>query len=73
MFDFFDEIIEFLSQIVSWANWAINGVESFLMLAAGVSAPWLEQIESFPPAYSWLFIGVIGMLVFDFIRGRGHD
>lgn len=71
MFDFFEEIAEFLSQLV--AN--TNSFQSFLTDAVYSFSDVLEWVKDFSSnlgaPFSWCIPIVMLFTVFDFIRGRG--
>lgn len=71
MFDFFNEITDFLSQLVTNAN----DFKSFLANSLQSFSDVLEWVKEFsnnmPAPYSWVIPLVLMFTVFDFVRGRG--
>lgn len=70
MFDFFDETIEFLSQITYWINWGVGTCKNILTAGTGSLVQWSEFFVSLPEPASWLCISTLAVLIFSFIRGR---
>lgn len=70
MFDFFDEVIEFLNQVVDMINWFFSFIWSVLT-TAGTSVGHISDMASgFPAPFAALILLSLGALIFEFIRGR---
>lgn len=71
MFDFFDEIAEFLSQVVD----NFNSFQMFMqnsILSFGDALEWIRNFnENLPEKFAWILPLVMLFMVFDYIRGRG--
>lgn len=70
MFSYFEQVIEFLSQIVYWLNWGINTCRGILSTGAQSLAQWTDFFQGLPVPVSWLCISTLTVSVFKFIRGR---
>lgn len=70
MFDFFEEVIEYLSQVVTNQNWFSSTIDSFLSSAEGTLRFLSSFSQSVPALLSWVLLASGVVLVFDFIRGR---
>lgn len=71
MFDFFYEIIEFKGQVVSWANYFINGCQSFLTSFHDTASNWTPVFTALDNPFSWLLTASVIYGVFRFLRGHG--
>lgn len=70
MFDFFDEVIEFLQQAGSIFNWNIGFVQQVLNRFSKVTGQFLPVFADAPPNLVSLLILLVVGLIFDFVRGR---
>ncbi|MBR1528317.1 MAG: hypothetical protein IJ642_06045 [Oscillospiraceae bacterium] len=71
MFDFFDEIQEFLSQAVTNYNNFSAFVSDAVVNFADV-LDWIQRFsEAMPAPFSWIMPLVMIFAVFEFARGRG--
>lgn len=72
MFDFFGDVISFLSSIVSLINWLFVSLFSFLSVFRSTSA--LSQVgaavQRLPAEIGALAAFLLAAKVFSFIRGR---
>lgn len=70
MFDFFDEIIEYLNQAVTNSNYISNLVGNLI----GSSADTVKFVGklslSLPAFVAWVFPAALVALIIDYIRGR---
>lgn len=72
MFDFFDEFIEFLSQISHIFNWAWDIVQIVINLLSNITFQFQPVLVNAPPKLSTLILFLLSSLLFDFIRGRSR-
>lgn len=70
MFDYFDEVIEFLSQIVYWLNWGIGTCKNILTVGTDSISQWTGFFMELPAPAAWLCVSSIAVMIFEFIRGR---
>lgn len=70
MFSYFEQVIEFLSQIVYWLNWGINTCQGILSTGTQSLTQWTDFFSALPAPVSWLCISTLTVSVFKFIRGR---
>lgn len=72
MFDFFSEVAENTSQLVTVANYFITGATSFVSAVAQndtmQSVMW--TVNAFPSPIVGFVTPYIGVKLFDFLRGR---
>lgn len=72
MFDFFAEIIEFLSQIVYMINWGFGYLRSVIDLTSDKMAQFQPVLSAIPAPIAALILFVIASYIFDFVRGRSR-
>lgn len=70
MFDFFGEIIEFLSQVAYWGNWAIGFITDFVSASASSVSAVSSMFSGLDARIVWIIPASFTVLIFDFVRGR---
>lgn len=71
MFDFFDEVIEFLSQVATIFNWGWNFIQHVISVFSGTFQQFQPVLASVPAPLTGIIIFTVAVALFDFIRGRG--
>lgn len=71
MFDFFSEIIEFMSQIAHIFNWGWGYMQSVINILANHTKQFQPVLAGAPQPVPQILLFLICTLIFDFIRGRG--
>lgn len=70
MFDFFNEIMEFLSQVVYWGNWGIDFMTDFVSASAASLGAAVQMFSAVDVRAAWIVPASLTVIVFDFVRGR---
>lgn len=70
MIDFFDELIEFLSQVVYWGNWGIDFILDFVSASASSFESVSAMFSHVDARIAWIVPASFVVIVFEFIRGR---
>lgn len=70
MFDFFDEVIEFLQQVAEVFNWNMSFVKEVINRFSETTEQFQPVLRDAPPNLVSLLILLVVGLVFDFVRGR---
>lgn len=70
MFDFFEEVIEFLQQVAKVFNWNINFIQQVINRFSEATEQFQPVLRNAPPNLVSLLILLVVGLVFDFVRGR---
>lgn len=70
MFDFFFEIIQFLSQTVQWITFFVNFIINGISLFTTTFSQFELLLDSVPSALSSLIFFMLAVYLFQFIRGK---
>lgn len=70
MFDFFDEVIEFLNQVVSNSNYISNFVDNMIASSSDAVVFISKFSLAFPSPFAWVLPASLVALMFDYVRGR---
>jgi len=70
MFDFFAEIIEFLSQVVERVSWSDNFITNLISSSAASVESVIELFGNLDSRIVWMVPASFAVLIFGFVRGR---
>lgn len=70
MFSYFEQVIEYLSQIVYWFNWTIGTCKNILTVGSDSISQWTGFFQGLPAPVNWLCVSSLTVTVFKFIRGH---
>ena len=70
MFDFFFEVIQFLSQAVQWITFFVNFIVHGINLVTTTFSQFKVLLDSIPYSLSSLIFFMLAVLLFQFIRGK---